>query len=197
MKRLREMKNLFVIAIASWLAASASNAFAFEGRIRAVITRGGEPAPLLYTVATNLLRIEVTATNRPNPIDILDRQSGQLTLLYPHNRSFVRLKSTGSTGRRPVPPNGAGEPPALPSANPSASGFPVMPMPPMEQAELKATGQTTNILGLACARYELKQRGETMEIWATDKLFPFQPYVQNQPPRFGPRMIEEQWAGLL
>ncbi len=36
-----------------------------------------------------------------------------------------------------------------------------------------------------------------MEIWATDKLLPFPPYLQNQPPRFGPRMIEEQWADLL
>jgi alanine racemase len=36
-----------------------------------------------------------------------------------------------------------------------------------------------------------------MEIWATDRLFPFQPYVQNQPHRFGPRMIEQQWAELV
>jgi hypothetical protein len=36
-----------------------------------------------------------------------------------------------------------------------------------------------------------------MEIWATDKLLPFQPYQQNQPHRFGPRMIEEQWGDLL
>jgi len=63
--------------------------------------------------------------------------------------------------------------------------------------ELKSTGEKTNLLGFACERFEIKQRGETMEIWATDQLLPFQNYVRNQPHRFGPRLIEEQWAGLL
>ena len=67
----------------------------------------------------------------------------------------------------------------------------------MEKPELKATGEKTNLLGYVCTRYELKQRGEVMEIWATDRLLPFQPWLANQPPRFGPRMIEEQWGELL
>ena len=78
--------------------------------------------------------------------------------------------------------------------------MPHMPMPPMmmnQKLELTATGQTTNILGFACQQYQLKQRGETMDIWATDQLLPYQPYVRNQPHRFGPRMLEEQWGGLV
>ena len=77
--------------------------------------------------------------------------------------------------------------------------MPAMPMMPMpgEAMELKATGQKTNLLGLACEQFEIKQRGEIMEIWATEALLPFQNYVRHQPPRFGPRMIEERWAGLL
>ena len=67
----------------------------------------------------------------------------------------------------------------------------------MEKMELKATGETTNLLGFACQRYEIKQRGETLEIWATEQLFAYQAYVRNQSRRFGPRMIEEQWPGLL
>jgi hypothetical protein len=67
----------------------------------------------------------------------------------------------------------------------------------MEKMALQATGQKTNLLGFACAGYELKQRGETLEIWATDQLLPFQPYVRNQSPRFGPRMIEDQWPAML
>jgi len=74
--------------------------------------------------------------------------------------------------------------------------MPAMPMPG-EAIELRATGEKTNLLDFACEQFEIKQRGEVMEIWATDALLPFQPYVPNQPPRFGPRMIEEQWAGLL
>jgi len=77
--------------------------------------------------------------------------------------------------------------------------MPAMPMMPMpdEAMELKATGEKTNLLGLACEQFEIKQRGELMEIWATRSLLPFQNYVRNQPPRFGPRMLEERWAGLL
>ena len=74
--------------------------------------------------------------------------------------------------------------------------MPAMPMPG-GAIELKSTGEKTNLLGLACEKFEIKQRGETMEIWATDQLLPFQNYVRNQPHRFGPRMIEEQWGGLL
>lgn len=78
-----------------------------------------------------------------------------------------------------------------------------MPMPAMipqmmmDKLELKATTDTTNLLGYPCTRYMLKQRGEVMEIWATDKLLPFPPYVQHQPRHFGPRMMEEEWGGLL
>jgi hypothetical protein len=260
------------------------SAFCFEGRINAVMTRGSQTDALLYTVGTNFLRVEMTATNWPNPVDILDRNSGELTLLFPNNRSFVRLKNmieggagsplpaAGALGetRPTVPqmpaglPPGVGPqspPPGLPAmpnlpapqgigpanlpgmpapppmpampnlppglrrdevatatqagvglqsapsgpAMPGISGgmpaMPAMPMPMMpgmmEKTELQDTGQKTNLLGFACEQYELKQRGETMEIWATDQLFPFQPYVQNQPHRFGPRMIEEQWPELV
>ena len=67
----------------------------------------------------------------------------------------------------------------------------------MQQLELKVTDQTTNLLGYTCTKYELNQRGETMEIWATDNLLPFQAWLPNQTPRFGPRLIEEQWGELL
>lgn len=80
----------------------------------------------------------------------------------------------------------------------SMPAMPMMPPMPMEPMELKATKDTTNLLGYTCVRYELHQRGESMEIWATDKLPPFEPYLQNQPHRrFGPRMIEDQWGQLL
>ncbi|MFZ0826569.1 MAG: DUF4412 domain-containing protein [Verrucomicrobiia bacterium] len=253
---------------------------AFEGRINAVLTRGNQTDTLLYTVGTDFVRVEMTTTNWPNPVDILDRNSGELTLLFPNNRSFVRLKPVtenssamppgfpqmpaglppgvgpqsppaglpampnlpapqgiGPTNLpgmpapppmpampnlppgaglqsapggpampamppRPVMPNMPALPPGVgpqPSAVPGISGMPAMPMMPgmTEKMELQATGQKTNLLGFACEQYEIKQRGETMEIWATDQLFPFQPYVQNQPHRFGPRMIEEQWPELV
>jgi hypothetical protein len=247
------------LAITIGAAAMVANAIPFEGEIAAEIKQGNETNALLYTVGTNFLRVEMTATNWPNPVDILNLKSGALTLLYPHNRSFVRLKPStenstappgfpgmpagvppgigpqtqtppSPSGRigpanfpgmpappqmpvRPQPPAGAppgigpqsgnapGGPqmPNLPQM-PGAGGMPARPMMPppmMEKIELKVTDDKTNLLGFACEKFEIKQRGEKMEIWATDKLFPFQAYQQNQPHRFGPRMIEEQWAGLL
>jgi hypothetical protein len=227
-----------LIVTTGCLAALASPAAVFEGQISAAIIRGKQTDALLYTVGTNSLRVEMTATNWPNPVDILDRNSGTLTLLFPNNRSFLRLPpatdATPAPGM-PMPPGGlppgigpqsAAAAPAMPNIPvlppgagaqpqvapgsglpvmpprpampnmPGASGMPAMPMPMMPAAnvELLATGQKTNLLGFACERYEIKQRGETMEIWATDQLLPFQPYVPSQPHRFGPRMIEEQWA---
>jgi hypothetical protein len=89
----------------------------------------------------------------------------------------------------------------MPGISGGMPAMPAMPMPMMpgmmEKTELQDTGQKTNLLGFTCEQYEIQQRGETMEIWATDQLFPFQPYVQNQPHRFGPRMIEEQWPELV
>src|SRR5271154_5222655 len=83
--------NLFIAPIVSSLVIGHSS-FAFEGRITATVTRGNQADALLYTVGTNFLRVEMTVTNWPNPVDILDRNSGELTLLFLNNRSFVRLK---------------------------------------------------------------------------------------------------------
>lgn len=214
---------------------------AFEGRLTATFTLGGDTQTWLYTVGTNCLRIERGETNRPYAIDLVALDTGGLTLVFPNNRSFVRLKPAAENVSAlppgfppmPAPPPGVGPPtpltppapanlgptnlpgvppppapPPMPATIPRgvppvlpASGAGALPpMPPpmmMEKMELTATGGKTNLLGLACERFEIKQRGETMEIWATDRLFPFQAYQPNQPPRFGPPMLEERWGGLL
>lgn len=213
---------------------------AFEGRITVTLTRGGETQTLLYLVGTNQLRIERGETDHPYPRNIVNLDTGELTLLFPHNRSFVRLKDAEPGAASPpgigpqIPggdtlalrpaappaarigpanPPGMRAPPAMPSmpamprippgAGPQSSiagvmpAMPMMPMMPLEKLELKATGGKTNLLGFACEQYEIKQHGETMEIWATEQLFPFHPYLQNQPHRFSPRMIEEQWGEML
>ena len=166
---------------------------AFEGYINAAVSRGNQTDNLRYTVGTNHLRVEVTASDRPNAVDILDRNSGELTLLFLNNRTFARLKAGSDS---PNPPR---DMPAMPTPSqmPAMPAMPMMTPPMMEKTELHATGQKTNLLGCACERYEIRQRNQTMEIWATDELFPFQPYLQNQLPGFSPRTIEEQWSGLL
>ena len=203
------MKTLLTAAISFCLLHSS---LAFEGRITAALTRGGQATPLLYTAGTNCLRVEVTASSLPDPVNLLDLNSGELTLLFPNNRSFVKLKPAventtalppGFPAMPAMPPGvgpqpgSSGAPPSGASGTPALPAMPMRPPPMMEKMELKAAGEKTNLLGLACEKYELKQRGETMEVWATDKLFPFQPYLQSQPHRFGPQMIEEQWGGLF
>jgi Domain of unknown function (DUF4412) len=88
-------------------------------------------------------------------------------------------------------------PAPVPSANPGLSAMRMAMMPAGGGFELRATGQKTNLLGYACDRYEIKQWGQTMEIWATDQLLPFQDYLSTQPPRAGPPMIELRWGELL
>jgi hypothetical protein len=242
---------------------------AFEGHIRAIGGRSGATTDLLYTVGTNHLRVEMTDTNFPNPVDVLDLRSGQVTLMFPINRTFVRFKpgSPNSSGPRPglpggfgtlppgigprgqpsIPPNapqmpvaarplppgiGPTNPPGMParpmpsaalppgvgpqaqaptapgapampslpgpSANPGTGSTPPMPMiPPTGGLELQASGARTNLLNFDCQRYEIRQFGQRMEIWATDQLVPFQAYLPHQPPGFGRPMIEDQWPDLL
>lgn len=225
------MKNILQVAAIAAGLISLRPALAFEGRIQATLTRGGETEAWLYTIGTNFLRVELTDTNRPNPVDVLELKSGQLTLVFPNNRSFIRLKSMGTDGTEPSRgfpalagiPSGIGptnlnpapQMPNLPprvgpqfvpgasSPGPGGSGgapafsMPMMPSPMMERMELTGTGEHTNLLGLACEKFLLKQRGEVLEVWATDTLLPFQSYLPNQRPRFGPRIIEEQWGELL
>jgi hypothetical protein len=210
----------------------------FQGRIEIVAPQGGQPVHLRYTAGADFLRIEVTGSDAPNPVDVVDLTSGAMTFLYPHNRSFLRLKSGSSIrgpvaveappdartkapiapGMPPMPappgvvPQAAGNPPGSPPLGAGRSvapnlpampnmppGMPAMPFPPSmgEKIELKPTGKKKNILGYACEQFEVKSRGETTEIWATDKLLPFQPYLRTQTRRFGPAVIEEQWATLL
>lgn len=234
--------------------------FAFEGRIRATLTRGGEAEHFLYSASTNRLRIERIDANWPHALDILNLQSGELTLVFPHNRSFVRLQKggearTGGQGSRAdasappgvsvpalprpgtpqmppgiglqpgsigapagvpgpgmpqIPPgigpqpgasgaalNGAGGKPAVPLPIPPTPMRPQMPGLSPDHLELVQTNGATNILGFECTYYELKQRGQVMEIWATEELFPFRLYQPNQLHHRGPPVLEEQWEELL
>jgi len=240
------LQALLVLMVGTQL----SSGDGFEGRITATLTRGSEVQTWLYTVGTNHLRLERGETNRPYAQNLVELDTGQITLVFPHNRSFVRLESTpagsktaGASGVRPPgfppatglpvspPPSvtpgaaigglpatppaigpanlpGTPAPPAMPQLPPGVGpqagvgsgnlpALPMMPLPPMEPVELITTTNTTNLLGYACTRYDLKQHGEVMEIWATAQLPPFQPWLANQPPRFGPRMVAEQWGTWL
>jgi hypothetical protein len=200
----------FAIKLTAVVALLVTNgAFGFDGRIVAVLSKCNETMRLAYTVGTNMVRIESTATNQLSPVDVLDLPSGTLTVLFPHNRSFVRLKKGGASVL--MSKKRASEAMALESkTNPQPGNLsgvrvgsalaPVAPAvleAPEGKLELQSTEQKTNILGFACRKYELKRQGETLEIWATEELMPFQAYVRNQTPGFGPRTTEEEWPALM
>jgi hypothetical protein len=207
---LKLLPKCFAIKLAAVVPLLVANgAFGFEGRIAAVLSQGNETVRIAYTFGTNMVRIESTVTNQISPVDLLDLRSGTLTLLFPHNRSFVRLKKGGpgfATGKErtiealaltqesktnPQPGN-------LSGARVGSGLAPIVPAILEEgKLELRSTEEKTNILGFACRKYELKRQGETLEIWATEQLLPFQAYVRNQIPRFGPRTIEEEWPALM
>ena len=92
-------------------------AFAFEGRISATLTRGGETQTFLYTAGTNQLRLERGETNWPHARNLINLDTGARTLVFPHNRSFVRLKPTAENSSAPPP----GFPP-MPTALPPGIG---------------------------------------------------------------------------
>lgn len=219
------MRTALNLLFGAWaLLLPASSLFGFEGRIAVVTTQRGQASSLLYTAGTNELRIEKTGTDWPYPRDLVNLQSGDIILLFPNNRSFVRLKQDSENVSStppgvPATPPGVGPtnlpgmpamppmpylpglrqmPPGMGAGMPGGMlAMPMMPPPMMDKMELTATDDSTNLLGYTCRKYVIKQRGEVMEIWATDKLFPFQAYRQNPPHRFGLRMIEEQWGDLL
>ena len=258
------MKKTILVFIALLLTAldqfAANATMPFTGRIKAILVFGSETQTLIYTAGTNCLRIERGETNRPYPCDLIDRTSGTVTLLLPHNRTYLQLSNNPAPsvpafpGMPALPPGigpqsanmGPGNFPAAPvmrvppglsnmpsmpqpgsamSSMPQASpGMPMMPPPgrgtpqpgmrngpampqpgigmPMmpimsSPLELAAQDGTTNLLGFVCRRYELKQSGATMEIWAAQTNLPFAKYLPNQPPRFDSQTIEDDWAGLV
>lgn len=147
--------------IASTGASALDGKIAFEGTICATLGRKGiEATHFLFTRKGNRIRIENTI-NRFEPINIVDLDAKKLTIVYPHNTTFVSLDLTkalavagvgdpglvrmdggsmpvrpGSTipATTPVPvgPSISLPPPPMPSMpNNPAGASPVMGMPPM------------------------------------------------------------------
>jgi hypothetical protein len=82
------------IYISLWLALAATRSAAigaapFEGRIAVLITRGHETNSLLYAAGPEHLRIEVTGSTSPHPINILDLKSGCRHAALPDSPRFL------------------------------------------------------------------------------------------------------------
>ncbi len=91
------------------------------------------------------------------------------------------------------------QPGAMPGGMTGAPGAPAMPMAmmPRQALQLLATADTTNLLGFNCARYQIKDGPETMDIWATADLLPFQPLNEVPPGRNNAYQLERAWGDSL
>ena len=143
----------------------------------------GPPAPMMKTLDQIGPQNSPLSTNGPRCGCICTPRTGNLPDMPTPPMPRMPPDFGRGAGVGPQPGPGGGMP-----------AMPMMPMMPMPRAELKATDQTTNLLGYLCTHYELKQRGEIRGIWATDQLLPFQPYLANQPHRFA--RAESRKSGL-
>lgn len=169
----------------------------FEGHISVLAAESGQTVSLRYTIGPNALRIEIEGDAAPNPVNLVDRNSGLVTLLLPSNRSFVRwqpgVRAVEPSASPGLPPMASPRPPGPGSGAPAPAFTPMMRPPP----ELKATGQKEVILGFSCAEYHLVAQGERLEIWATEELLAFHPFRRRPEANFGLRTLEEQSAERL
>ena len=246
---------------------------AFEGRIEAVQVRGDQSQQFTWTVGTNMLCVVRNGTDRPEIKNLVALDTGEVTLVFPNNRSYMRYRPANSSQapagfpEMPFPPGGlppgigpqssasglmgakaapgrigpsglsgvpkmavdmkikmpemdAGLPAGIgPQASsspglaspPDLSGMPTLPeMPAMPmggarhslrrgEVEFTDTGETTNLLGRACTRCVIRDRRQTMEVWATDQLVPFHAWRSSIPLRnfTGRRRVEDCWGEML
>jgi hypothetical protein len=164
----------------------------FEGTITATEENGQAPTAFLYTRKGDLVRIETPDAKTPVPINVLNLAQQKLTIIYPHNRSFVNVDLiTKPASVAGVSDRGAGKPPTLPgfptppklNASPSEAatggrpgpsislppGFPQPPpipsMPPMPNPAM--TGPMMPQMGMG-TKLELKKTDKTRKIQGFD-----------------------------
>ena len=100
----------------------------FEGTVKATLTRAGTPpTEFLFTRKADQLRIEDAARNKPEPVNLVALASGKLTVIFPHNSTFV-LPDKTQPPAPPMPPNFPA-PPNIPAAPIGARTGPAIPPP--------------------------------------------------------------------
>ncbi len=144
------MSNRLLRALAllyAWASYSLAGEARFEGVATATLIRGGTQANhFQFTRKGNLLRIENT-DNKLEPINVIDLEAKKLTIVYPHNTTFVTIDLTRTSAppgnappiNLPIPP--AATPAKVGPAVSPAPGFPTPPtMPSIPQLPSQSSG---------------------------------------------------------
>ena len=208
-----------VFATAQWTLAAEKNG-TFEGVMSATLTRAGtEAQQIVFTRKSNLLRIENT-TSKLEPVNIVDFAAKKLTIVYPHNTTFVRVdlakknpvgeaasfpgttaSSTPVPNMSPSMPtgrmlNGAGKMPELPAPG---MGMPQMQVPAIPVGPGAGILPMPGMFGPA----ELKKTDQTKQIQGFDcTLYTiaergqnFEIWATNDAPFFPFRLVERDYLG--
>jgi hypothetical protein len=110
---------------ASGLLAAAGADNTFEGTVAATSTRPGmDPVHFVFTRKGNQLRVENTS-NKLEPINIVDFDAKRLTIVYPHNTTFVNVDLTKKQAQSSAPglPPGMQLPPGFPAPGSNPAGI--------------------------------------------------------------------------
>ena len=85
----------------------------FEGTLTATETRDGVAMQFLYSRKGDKLRIEPGDKSKPEAVNIVDLAAKRLTIVYPHNSTFVVVDLT----KTPAPSGAPNLPPGFPPAS--------------------------------------------------------------------------------
>jgi hypothetical protein len=97
----------------------------FEGTVSATLARGETTATqFLFTRKGNQLRVENVDKTKPEPINIVDLEAKKLTIIYPHNSTFVHVDLIP-----PLPDRAHPGAPALPPGFPTPPNMNASPNP--------------------------------------------------------------------
>ena len=131
----------FLVIASSHLAGSTNPAFS-EGEILLRQTAGEQVVEWRFTKSADTLRIEqITESRPPAPVNLIDLENGDVTIIAPINRSVRTLpasefaepqpdeRSAAGTGRWHIPP-GIGAEPSPPGTREQGHGIPVGAGPP-------------------------------------------------------------------
>jgi uncharacterized protein DUF4412 len=180
---------IFSAALARNLCAADKTAAPFEGTVSVTLTRAGIATQSLFTRKGNQLRVEYTDKSNPEPINIVDLAAGRMTIIYPHNSTFVHVDLMKAAAppsaaqlppRFPTPPiSNASQSEAATAAHPAPSispppGFPTPPaMPPMPNNPMASGMPNMPMMPPLPAMMpggapELKKTGKTKKIQGLD-----------------------------
>jgi hypothetical protein len=173
-------------------------------------TEGNQSTEYQYTSNLTTTRLDRLGapTVPPSPWNLIDRATGNITILHPHNQSITTLPSSAFTRKPAAPhtsmPPGIGPDPSLVPQGTQLPNIPPIPsnLPGMApaMAELKTHSETRRLHGHTCTRHTVVlDPSLELEVWLAESpdLPPFYLLLREGPPQFGQNELLLDWPHLI